>query len=178
MPSEQGVFLSWNSESQQIHPPNMWGFLKPFSKLTAAWKKKKILSSPQTNAVVLPCFPPFKSRKGWQGPACGLENPGFELVLGPVTPCLEETEAGSLDLDTATPGPVRCLCQRASTLRGTWCQVFPGITQHSRPSGQTETIGAYSELGSCWRYSNKKAFSEKEWWIFSSLTTLVVGILK
>ena len=105
---------------------------------------------------------PFKSRKRWQGPACGLENPGFELVLGPVTPCLEETEAGSPDLDTAAPGPVRCLCQRASALRGTWCQVFPGITQHSRPSGETETTGACSQLGSHWRYSNKKAFSEKD----------------
>ena len=97
-----------------------------------------------------------------EGPACGLENPGFELVLGPVTPCLEETEAGSPDLDTAAPGPVRCLCQRASALRGTWCQVFAGITQHSRPSGQTETTGACSKLGSHWRYSNKKAFSKKD----------------
>ena len=61
----KGIFLSWNSESQQIHPPNMWGFLKLLlnlcSKFKAAWEKK-ILSSPKTNAVVLPYLPPFSLR--------------------------------------------------------------------------------------------------------------------
>ena len=59
-------FFSVGTQSQQIHPPNMWGFLKPLlnlcSKFTAAWEKKKILSSPKTNAVVLPCLPPFSLR--------------------------------------------------------------------------------------------------------------------
>ena len=63
----KGVFLSWNSESQQIHPPNMWGFLKPFSKLTAAWKKKKNIIIPPNKCCSSSLFPsllPSSPEKG------------------------------------------------------------------------------------------------------------------